>query len=216
MTKPPRTMRADGELTRNAILEAAGELFAAEGFAHVTSKAIAAHAGADQASINYHFGSRGGLYQAVLAEAHSRSVPLTDLRELAGSAHSAEQKLRLLIDLVVERAQHSAKGWPLQVLMQEMLKPSQHCQVLFQEVILPKLHFVRQVLAELTALAPDDPALTRCLLSVMGPCAMLLIGAGGLPGPVQETLQMPREVIVRHLHSYALAGLAAIAREHER
>ena len=75
---------------------------------------------------------------------------------------------------------------------------------------------VRQVLAELTALAPDDPALTRCLLSVMGPCAMLLIGAGGLPGPVQETLQMPREVIVRHLHSYALAGLAAIAREHER
>ena len=65
-----RVLRADGEVTRSRILEAAGELIALHGFAETPSKAIATQAGVDLASINYHFGSRGGLYQAVLIEAH--------------------------------------------------------------------------------------------------------------------------------------------------
>ena len=55
-----RGTRADGELTRTRILETAGQLFAAHGFAATPSKAIAAQAEVDLASINYHFGSRNG------------------------------------------------------------------------------------------------------------------------------------------------------------
>ncbi len=64
MNKTPRALRTDGEATYNRILETAGKLFATSGFAETSSKAIAAKAEVDLASINYHFGSRSGLYQA--------------------------------------------------------------------------------------------------------------------------------------------------------
>lgn len=61
-----REARKDGEATRLRILEAAGELCATLGFGETSNKAVAAKAEVDLASINYHFGSRNGLYQAVL------------------------------------------------------------------------------------------------------------------------------------------------------
>ena len=98
MTKPRRSARTDGELTRTRIMEAAGSLFAAAGYAETTSKAIAAKAGVDLASINYHFGSRRGLYQAVLVEAHRRVISFDDLQQVvegALPAPSPEQQLLL-------------------------------------------------------------------------------------------------------------------------
>ncbi|WP_341677505.1 TetR/AcrR family transcriptional regulator [Niveibacterium sp. SC-1] len=209
-----RGLRADGEATRARILEAAGELFAAGGYADTTSKAIAARAGVDQASINYHFGSRSGLYQALLADAHRRLVSLADLRQLAESRLAPAQKLRTLIEQLVQRATGSTQGWHLKVLVREILAPSPHCQTLFQEEIFPKVFFVRRLISEITAIPEDDPAITRCLLSVMAPCLMLLLGTSGIPGPVQELLRMPGEALSEHLHRYALAGLTAIAQEH--
>ena len=51
----------------------------------------------DLASINYHFGSRSGLYQAVLAEAHRRLMDVADLQRLAQSRLAATDKLRAVI-----------------------------------------------------------------------------------------------------------------------
>jgi hypothetical protein len=45
---------------------------------------------------------------------------------------------------------------------------------------------------------------------------MLLVAARGAPGPLDEVRRMPREAIINHLHTYALAGLEAIARQHNR
>ena len=56
----------------------------------------------------------------------------------------------------------------------------------------------------------DDPALTRCLVSVMAPCLFLLIGRRGKLGPFQELAQQPTEAIVEHLHEFAMGGLMAI------
>ena len=80
-------------MTRAKILEAAGQLFAAEGYAEAKSTLIAASAAVDLASINYHFGSRSGLYLAVLAEAHRRFVSLADLSRLSESGLPASQQL---------------------------------------------------------------------------------------------------------------------------
>ena len=85
MTKAVRAQRSDGGATHSRILEAAGELFASTGFAETTNKMIAAQAEVDLASINYHFGSRNSLYQAVLLEAHNRFVSVESLRQLAAS-----------------------------------------------------------------------------------------------------------------------------------
>lgn len=210
-----RASRADGEATRARLLESAGRLFAANGYAETTGKAIAADAGADLASINYHFGNRAGLYMAVLAEAHRRFISLADLSQLADGGLPPAEQLRALIAGLVERAAH-AEGWHARVLARELLSPSSHLEPFFRQEVLPKIARVRQLVARITGLPEDHPALPRCLISVVAPCMMLLVVGQGLPGPLRDVLAMPRAQVVGHLHAFAMAGLAEIARQYRQ
>lgn len=216
MSKSRRGSRADGEATRTRILEAAGEMFAAAGYAATTCKAIAERAEVDQASINYHFRNRSALYQAVVAEGHRHFVSVDALRDLTESRLDSSQKLWALLDLLVHGATTGCRGWHLKVLAQELLSPSPHRQALLTDVAAPKLSFIRAVIGEIAGIPQDDPALTRCVLSVLAPCAMMLLGSVGAPGPLAEISNMSRETITRHLYTFAIGGLEAISREREK
>lgn len=205
-----RVARTDGEATRAKLLEAAGRQFADHGYAEATSKAIAQAAGVDLASINYHFGSRAGLYQAVLVLAHNHLLDVEQLRRLAGGTASASDKLRGLITLLVRNARAGGAAWHLRVLARELFAPSSHFGVLLESAVPPKLMAVKQILAEVTGLSVDDPALARCLLSVGAPCLMLVLAQGRLPGPIQQVLEATDAQIIDHLHRFAIAGLHEI------
>ena len=213
MSKPSRGTRADGEQTRSRILEAAGPLFAAHGYAETTSKAIAERAGVDLASINYHFGSRSGLYQAVLAEAHGRVIKLEALRQLADSSLPPADKLKRLIETLIDTAL-SDGVWHARILARELLAPSSHLKVLLDIEVQPKLAIVARILSEVTGIPLGDPALLRCMVSIAAPGLMLLVAGNGLPGPAQLVRQMPRDEILAHMHRFALAGLEAVGRAH--
>ena len=210
MNKLQRGSRVDGEATRMRILEAAGELFGASGFAETTSKSIAARAGADVASINYHFGSRNGLYQAVLIEAHRRFVDIADLRPLVDSSLPAVDKLKRLIDRLVSSTTDQSGGWHLTVLAAEILAPTSNLQVLLQSQVPVKATLVMRILSEITGIPPAEPALMRCMLNVMAPALVMLISRPGLASPIQSIWRMPPEDIRDHLYRFALAGLKAI------
>jgi AcrR family transcriptional regulator len=97
MPKTLRVVRSDGAATRTRILESAGKLFAENGFAQTPNKMVAERAGVDLASINYHFGSRDGLYQAVLVEAHRRFMRYEEISVIVASERTPEQKLHALL-----------------------------------------------------------------------------------------------------------------------
>ena len=214
MNRPSRGLRSDGETTRSRILEAAGELFAARGYAETTNKAVAARAQVDLASINYHFGTRGNLYQRVLTTAHGRLLGVAELRQLVESEAAATAKLRQLIEHVVARATEEPQAWHLRVIAREVLAPTSHLEVLFLEEASPKIVLVKRLLSNITKIPAEDPATTRCLLSVVAPCLMLLVGGRHFPGPLQEVIQMPAATIANHLYHFAMGGLAAIAEEY--
>lgn len=213
MQKTPRSQRADGGLTYNRILEAAGELFASTGFAETTNKMIAARADVDIASINYHFGSRNGLYEAVLVDAHRRLISVDGLRQLAATGLSARDKLKLLIEGLVKSA-GAAEGWHTTVLSREFLSPTSHLQTLQKTEIPAKLPFVLDILSKITAIPPGDPALLRCLVSVLAPCAMLLVVGPNVFSFADEIHRMPKMVLTEHLFCFAIAGLEAVGRDH--
>ncbi|MFC3071570.1 TetR/AcrR family transcriptional regulator [Shinella pollutisoli] len=209
MKKTVRTQRTDGGVTYHRILDAAGELFASIGLAETTNKMIAAKAEVDLASINYHFGSRNGLYQAVLVEAHRRLVSIESLQQLVSTDLPAREKLRLLIEMLVESATLD-HGWHARVLSREFLSPTSNLQALQRSEIPGKFPFVLAILAEITAIPSGDPALLRCLISVVAPCAMLLVVGRNVSALADEIRHMPREDLVEHLYSFAIAGLEAI------
>jgi AcrR family transcriptional regulator len=213
MSKVARAQRTDGGLTYNRILEAAGELFASTGFAETTNKMIAARAEVDLASVNYHFGSRNGLYQAVLVEAHRRLVSVDSLQQLAATNLSARGKLRKLIEGLVASA-IGGQGWHATVLSREFLSPTSHLQALQKTEIPTKLPFMLSILSEITAIPTGDPALLRCLISFLAPCAMLLVVGPNVSSFAAEIHSMPREVLVEHLYSFTIGGLKAIRRDY--
>ncbi|MDF3934739.1 TetR/AcrR family transcriptional regulator [Pseudomonas citronellolis] len=214
MTTAHREPRKDGEATRTRILEAAGELFAAHGFAEASNKAVAAKAEVDLASINYHFGNRDGLYQAVLDEARRRLMDIADLQRITQGAKPATEKLRELVELVVRKAARGGESWHLRVLAAEILAPTSHAQSLARSEARLKLTLLQGLFSEITAIPVDDPALTRCILCVTAPWAMLLIGPRGGPGYLQAIVEMPAEVVSAQLYGFALAGLREIGRQY--
>src|SRR5688500_1118917 len=62
MDKSPQ----DNDTTRQRLLEAAGEVFAEQGFSKATVRDICTRAGANIAAVNYHFGDKEKLYCAVV------------------------------------------------------------------------------------------------------------------------------------------------------
>jgi TetR/AcrR family transcriptional regulator len=82
----PDERRIDPERTRRALLDAALEEFAANGFAGTTVRAIADRAGVSKDLISYHFGGKAELYREVQrkwlereAGFHDPDLPLADL-----------------------------------------------------------------------------------------------------------------------------------------
>ena len=64
--------------TKRAILQAAEVLFAEQGYAQTSMRSITARAGVNLASVNYHFGSKKNLIQAVLKQYFDVLMPQID------------------------------------------------------------------------------------------------------------------------------------------
>ena len=65
---PARVTRVS-KATREKIIKAASRAFARNGYDGASIRTIVAAADVNQAAINYHFGSKDGLYRAVLQAA---------------------------------------------------------------------------------------------------------------------------------------------------
>ena len=212
-TRRPTRRRSDGEATRARILECAGVLFATNGYAETTSKAVAARARVDLASINYHFGNRDGLYKTTLIEAHRRIFHLAELQQLADSNLPAMGKLEWIVEKLLSTATMNP-NWHVRMVVRELLAPTSHFQVLLAEV-LPKFAVIREIFGEITGIPRDDPALFRCFISTLAPCTvLLLVGGNGAPGPTRDLLEASRADLTKHMVRFAMAGLKTISRDY--
>lgn len=215
-TQRTAPVRQDGLETRRALLEAAGQIFAEQGYARATSKDICARANANIAAVNYHFGGKDGLYAAVLEEAHSRLVSIEAMAATAKSNIEPRMKLRIFLQRIVTEACKDRGGWELRVLSREVLSRSPMMSRLVENQIAPKAKILRSVLAELMHLPADDPAVSRVVLNLMGPFLMLLITDRSLQKQVAPKLELDPEVLTEHMYIYALAGMEAVAKERRK
>src|SRR6185503_6590590 len=126
--RPPRPR--DAEATRTAILKAAEEIFAQEGFAAARVDAIAARAGYNKSLLFQYFGDKLGLYQAIVKRTKEHLDQqfepfLTAFAANPGAVRDAEQvrefiatTVRWIFDYYVEHpnflrilAWEAADGW---------------------------------------------------------------------------------------------------------
>ncbi len=219
--RPPAKKRGeDRQLTRTELLEAAGHVFAEKGFHRATGKEICERAGTNAAAVNYYFGGMEGLYAAVIEEAHSRLITLDKLSSLVAGKADAKAKLQAILERATELLTGPvSSSWVLRVLGREFVAPSSAVDTLIEREGIPKARILRSIVAEIMDLPADHPAVGRGCLSLLAPCAMLLIADRKTLRRALPTLDLRREdaaALARHLLHYALAGLAAVAREARR
>ena len=127
--------RSSRDNTRRRILQAAGPIFAEQGFHVATIKQITDAAKANVAAVNYHFGSKRKLYLEVLR------LALPDIRgvfshTIPGS--SPKEELRLFISNVFSSLLgEDVPRWHSEVAVREILSPSDALPRLVDEYFAP-------------------------------------------------------------------------------
>ncbi|MGH8251989.1 MAG: CerR family C-terminal domain-containing protein [Steroidobacteraceae bacterium] len=86
----PAPAQTRGDATRDALIAAALEIFGRDGFHAASTRAIAEAAGANQASISYHFGGKEALYLAVFEHIAAQVMQRQDAAIAAIEAVLAE------------------------------------------------------------------------------------------------------------------------------
>ena len=114
---PPRRRPTDGgyargEETRRRIVDAAMEVFAAEGFARASTRRIAAEAGVNPPALQYYFDSKEGLHRAcgelIIGHCSEIMQPAMDAGEAALAGGGRDEALEALLNLLDTLADLSA------------------------------------------------------------------------------------------------------------
>src|SRR5512139_2058000 len=83
------------ENTKEALLDASEQVFAAKGFAGASVREITSVAGANLGAITYHFGSKAALYEAVIARA--QEAMLERVEAAAWGAGTALDRIEAIV-----------------------------------------------------------------------------------------------------------------------
>jgi TetR/AcrR family transcriptional regulator, regulator of cefoperazone and chloramphenicol sensitivity len=209
-----RSPRPDGVATRQHLLEIAGQLFAERGFADTTSKEICERASTPMASVNYHFGSREGLYEAALVEAHQQIMALEELALIAAQATDPKQKLRAVLARIVIVATSSNRPWGFMLMLREMLSPSSAIPALVEKAVRPKAAFMLGLVADVLGLRKDDAVVQRAVLFAVLPCLAMMIAPRQLRAAILPAVDRDQNGLVDDYMSFVLAGLDALAVAH--
>jgi AcrR family transcriptional regulator len=99
MAEIKRGRRPGPSTTRDTILAAARERFAEQGYDRVRMRDVAADAGVDVALVNYHFGSKDGLFGAALEMPEPMAALMADVLEHGEIDDFGERFLRRVLEV---------------------------------------------------------------------------------------------------------------------
>jgi AcrR family transcriptional regulator len=210
----PRASQA----TRERLLKAAESLFLAYGYDGTSARMITAEARANLAAINYHFGGKEGLFQAMLArrldDLHAERLALLDADErvAAGRALTCERILAALFVPALRLAREPRRGGKdfLRLLGRAYVDPSPRLREFLSERYAPSIARFKEAFARaLPRITPRE--LTWRLHFMMGALAYTLAGADAwrLIAALTPADAANDPLLLRRLAPFLIAGLQA-------
>ncbi|MBN1365788.1 MAG: CerR family C-terminal domain-containing protein [Syntrophaceae bacterium] len=157
--------------TRAAIMEAAGKIFAEEGYSKATVRDICRQAGANIAAINYHFRDKKGLYLAVLN--HYQEISFQSYPPDFGMKETKkpEEKLHAFIKSFLLRAMDEGRpAWFGRLLAREFTEPTWAFDILVEETIRPYFQLLTGIVSELLDKRAKKRKVRLCSMSIIGQC----------------------------------------------
>lgn len=211
--RPPRSSHHSVE-TRARLLAAARDLFVERGFPRVTVREICRDAGANVAAVSYHFGDKLGLYREVARQALDAIRETSDLSVKTPPGTSVEERLRHYVRTFLPRLAKPSDGaqWIGKLMNNKMVAPTPIATWIFTEAIVPRLLYLKTIVAELLDVEPTDPRVAQCVTSIQAQCLYYrpdpfktAVAPGWAP-----TDDAAVAAIVDHVVRFSLAGIKAV------
>jgi AcrR family transcriptional regulator len=203
--------------THDRLLSAAARLFADRGFKRVTVRDICREAGANVAAVNYHFDDKLELYRQVLRTAVNAMRATLDAAQSTGNDAGAEERMRNFIHVFLQRVAGSGRdSWIHRLMSRELADPTPALDVIVQQAILPRITYLRALVAELLSCPVDDERVIRCAHSIHAQCVAVI------PNPVAARLYpdfrmtpAAMTALAEHIAAFSIAGVKAMRAEGE-
>ncbi len=211
---------ATTEATQYRLLEAAVGLFASQGFAATSVRQVCDHADANVAAVNYHFGSKSGLYDAAIDFARAASVArnvwveLDTGRDFWADA-DPETRLRRFVAMLLDHSL-DPDGKPSdlgRILIHEMLDPTESFDRQVEVSIGRVFNALCDVCGFVAAdrgredLSPESIARIAFLISAQCMYPSLVAGVAATLHPAVSLDQAGREILAEHIVQAALNSL---------
>lgn len=218
--------KSKGEKTKEFLIDCAGQIIAIKGFKDTTSKEICELAGENMAAINYHFGSREGLYREVLAHTYQTLIGRARGGQEDLENWTPRQRLENFINENIYKALVE-KSWEVRVWAREIINPSPFLKEFlgmgtisneFVRLNYEVGYFTQNLImlkhiSEYTGIPFEDKRLYSCALSFFGPFAMLIITQNNASDYNDVIPDIPMEYpmgdLIEAMLEFGFAGLDA-------
>ena len=169
-------MAPRGDKTRNNLLNVATRLFSERGLDAVSTRDIARAAETTLPSISHHFGSKEGLYQAVLRRVSEdmderfSAASAAALEILANSKSTQRQRLSGLEELICGHARtilQSHADWASLITAEERL-PTGAARPIDRVIEKHLIHPIVLLIASVTHSSPADPEVRLQAVTLLG------------------------------------------------
>jgi AcrR family transcriptional regulator len=206
--------------TRQRVLEAAGAVFAEQGFHNATVRDICRRAGANIAAVNYHFSDKEGLYTAVLRYAHQCATEKysPEMGVASQSDVPAKQRLQMFVRSFLRHIfDEGQPAWHGKLMAREMMEPTQALEVLVKEEIRPRAELLEAIVRELLGRRASPERVRLCAMSIIGQCLFYHHARPVIVrlDPRQQFSPRDIERVADHVTQFSLAALKQLAGEKE-
>jgi TetR/AcrR family transcriptional regulator, regulator of cefoperazone and chloramphenicol sensitivity len=186
------------DLTRDKLIEAAGEVFAERGYRAATIREICRLAGANVAAVNYTFGDKMGLYTEVLRHSVRAAKTAAITAALDGSSSPEEMIRGVIRARLMSLCQEARPDWQIRLVMHEFSHPTPAMGRVVDEGMRPIYDRVRKAVGEIIGLPPDHETTLLSVNSIVGQILFYTFSR-----PVLARLQPELKLTPEKLHRIA-------------
>lgn len=170
-----------GDITKQALVTAAMEIFGRDGYHATSTREIAARAGVNQALIGYHFGGKEALYLAVfdtiaegmnqrlgpMAKEIDQKLNLLENENLGTSEDYLALLFRLIEAMLRMFANPQTSYWA-KLILREQQSPSPAFDVLYQGLMGKMLQLTTYLVSKIRKITPQSQEAKLLTITIFG------------------------------------------------
>lgn len=204
--------------TKEKLLVAATKVFSEKGFLAATVREICQLAGANIAAVNYHFGDKKSLYNAVLQAMFAECGCASEIQ--ADPALPVEERIAIFIREAVREIYGDSElsddyGQLAALFHMELAHPSDIWPSLIENHLAEDSRLLRGMISEMLGPKADAELIRQSCISIYG-----MMSHHALCWPIVSVIHKDhpqltefREPLAKHVTHFALAALRNIAQE---